>query len=113
MRLKLLPSLDRFAPLLLKISHYFDRFGHDNTGFTVLMQGKGQNGKEKSIHFELYAEHGDGLYIPCIPAIVLAQGLAHDRLTARGAMACVGLISLEQYLAKLRSLELAITWQET
>lgn len=112
-RIRLLPTLDHFAPLLLKVSHWFDCLGHDNTGFTLLMQGKDEHELAKAVRFDLYAEHGDGLYIPCIPTILLAKNLASDELLTRGATACVGLISLAKYLDQLKELNLAVTWQDS
>ncbi|KTD22535.1 saccharopine dehydrogenase family protein [Legionella londiniensis] len=111
-RLNLLPSLDRFASFLLKFSRWFDVFGHNNTGFYMLLQGKNAEGIEKKIQFDLYAEKGDGLYIPCMPAVLLAKKLTHENLSTRGAMACVGLVSLQEYLDALKNFGLDIIWRE-
>ena len=73
------------------------------------MSGLGQDGQQKEITFELTAQGGDGPNIPCIPAILLAQHLAHGTLDARGAMPSMGLLSLEDYLQALAPLN--IRWQ--
>ena len=78
------------------------------------MDLKGLDAQENrlNIRFDIYAQHGDGLYIPCIPAIVLTEDLLDHQLQQRGAMPCMGLISLERYLGKLKELDLDISWQE-
>lgn len=59
--------------------------------------------------FELTAHGGDGLMIPCTPAVVLALGLAKGNVKQRGAMPCLGLLELDDILGELRPLR--ITWQ--
>lgn len=107
-RARLLSSLQPFAPLLLRLSSWFDAFGGEASGFHMDMKGSDREGAEKLLSFELIARSGDGPNIPCIPAILLAQRLATGALTARGAMPCIGLISLEDYLGALEPLD--IVW---
>jgi hypothetical protein len=54
-----------------------------------------------SRYWELVAEGNDGMNIPCMAAVALARKLAGGPV-ATGATPCVGLISLEEYLAELR-----------
>ena len=65
-----------------------------------------------SICFDIYAQHGDGLYIPCVPAILLTEALMKEDASLSGALPCIGLISLASYLAKLHDLGLSIAWRE-
>ena len=88
-RMRLLPSLDKLAMPMLKLSRLFDVFGNNNTGFYMTMTGLSPKKKEQKIHFEIYAQKGDGLYIPCIPAILLTEKLCDERLNQTGAMACM------------------------
>lgn len=111
-RIRLLPSLDKFAKLMLSISHLFNRFGTNNTGFYMCLNGLDNEKNPLTIRFDIYAEHGDGLYIPCVPSILLTESLMKEDLPLSGAMPCVGLISLERYLAKLHDLGLRIAWRE-
>jgi len=55
-----------------------------------------------------FARSGHGPYIPCMPAILLARKLARDTLHVRGAMPCVDLISLDEYLAALKGLDISV-----
>ncbi len=107
-RLKLFPSLDKIAPFLLKTSRIFDAFGSDNSGFFMKILGTDRSGNTKNITFELIAEAGDGPYIPCMPAILITSKLANGSLDISGAMPCMGLLSLKEYLDALKPLN--ISW---
>ncbi len=111
-RCKLLPSLNHFAKPMLAISHCFDRFGRDNTGFYMTLSGQDMEGKNLTIEFDIYAQNGDGRNIPCIPAILLTKRLAQgENLT--GARPCVGLVQLKDYLDAFKHYGLNITWRNT
>lgn len=109
-KLKLLPNLQPWAKTLLSISRLFDFLGHDNSGFYMELAGTDKSGKAKTILFEISATHGDGLYIPCIPSILLTKKLLNGTTRQRGATACMGLISLQEYLEALTALR--IHWRE-
>lgn len=110
-RFKLFPPLQPLAPALLRISYLFDAFGKDDSGFYMKLSGTDKNGQPKEINFDLVARHGDGLYIPSMPAILMAKKLANDEITATGACPCVGFITLDDYLTGLS--EFDIKWQTT
>ena len=107
-RLRLMPGLDKIAPLLLKLSFRFDRFGSDTSAFYMRLSGTDETGGDKAIDFDLTARAGDGPYIPCMPAILLAKKLVADEINTKGAMPCMGLITLSEYLAALEPMN--ITW---
>ncbi|MBA2711413.1 MAG: saccharopine dehydrogenase NADP-binding domain-containing protein [Tatlockia sp.] len=108
---KLFPDLAKFAPQMLKISRLFDIFGTDDSGFYLEIKGLDKDGKPACKLFEIYAQHGDGLYIPCIPAIILSKKLAKNTIETVGALPCLDLISLEEYLDELKSFD--IEWSES
>lgn len=110
-RIDLIGNLEKAAPLMLKISHLFDWLGSANSAFHMELSGKGKDGADKTITFELTARSGDGPYIPCMPAILLAKKLAADQLQERGARPCIGFIKKNEYLGALS--EMDITWIET
>jgi saccharopine dehydrogenase-like NADP-dependent oxidoreductase len=110
-RLKLLPSIQPIAPWLLKISRLFDPLGHDDSGFYMTLKGTNKDGNLKAITFDLVARHGDGLYIPSMPAILMAKKLANGEIVETGASPCLGFITLDEYLAGLS--EFDIKWQTT
>ena len=108
-RIGLIRKLERAAPLLLKISYLFDWLGTANSGFHMALSGKGGNGAQKTVTFELTARSGDGPYIPCMPAILITKKLASGAFNETGAFPCVGFITLEEYLGSLRDLDISWT----
>jgi len=100
-RMRLIKNLEYWAPMLLKISYLFDRLGTADSGFHMHLSGIDQNGSNKTIKFNLTARAGDGPYIPCMPAILMARKLANGEMQATGAHACIGFISLDEYLEAL------------
>lgn len=108
-RLGLFPPLQPLAPFLLRISHLFDPLGGDDSGFYMKLAGKDAGGRRMEINFELLARRGDGLYIPAMPAILMARKLANSQIDHTGAAPCVGFITLAEYLEGLG--ELDIKWR--
>lgn len=83
--------LDRFATLL-------DRFGSERGGMLVAMTGTAADGKTRHhIEWHLTAKSNHGPEIPAMAAILLCQKLARNEITARGAMPCMGLLSLDDF----------------
>lgn len=109
-RAGLIKNLKASASLLLKLSFLFDWFGSENSGFHMELSGKDKNGEDKTIKFELTARGGDGPYIPCMPAILVAQKLANGKIQDAGAKACIGMINKNEYLGALKGLD--ISWTE-
>jgi NAD(P)-dependent dehydrogenase (short-subunit alcohol dehydrogenase family) len=108
-RLGIVPNLRAAAPALSALSHLFDRFGTDDSGFYMEMTGRAPGGQRRWVAFDLTARAGDGLMIPCTPAIVLAVKLAKGEIVQRGAMPCCGLLHLGDILDELRPLR--VTWE--
>ena len=108
-RIGLITKLEKTAGLLLKIAAYFDRFGSNKSAFYMSMIGTNQENKKKTITFELTALSGDGPYVPCMPAILLAKKLARNEISKKGAYPCVGFITLGEYLSALEPLD--ISWE--
>lgn len=100
-RLRLPLRLPAFAQLLLRISNLFDRFGSADGGMHVILRGKDHNGNAHTRTWFIIARDGHGPHIPTIPAIILARRLVQGDITLRGAMPCVGLVTLEEYLDAL------------
>lgn len=108
-RVGILPSLQPLAKPMLKTSFLFDAMGTEDSGFYMELSGTDADGKPKRVLFELVAKQGDGLYIPSMPAILMAKKLAQGGIAQTGATPCVDLISLEEYLAGLS--EFNIQWR--
>ncbi|MBA44869.1 MAG: potassium transporter [Magnetococcales bacterium] len=108
---KLSPSLKHFAKPMLTISYMFDRLGTHDSGFYMTMTGIDANGAPKTERFDIHAMDGDGLYIPTMPALILAKKLARDLTKYSGAKPCVGLVTLDEYTQNLSAHN--IKWQPT
>jgi len=112
-RVGLLRSLETSAPTLLKLSFLFDWLGSANSAFHMDLSGKDKNGGDKTIRFVLTARSGDGPFIPCMPAILLAKKLANDEFKDRGARPCVGIITKKEYLDALGEMDISWTEEDT
>lgn len=82
-------------------------FGNGLSGMFVRLRGLDQAGQAQTLCWELQALHNDGPNIPCMAAVALARKLATGSLEARGAMPCVGLLTLDDYLAELDGLAIS------
>ncbi|HEX4859784.1 MAG TPA: hypothetical protein VFV07_01020 [Rhizomicrobium sp.] len=100
-RLGLPLNLPRRAALMLRISNLFDGFGSANGGMHAILRG---GGRERQWY--LIARSGHGPQVPCVPAIVLAGKLMGNVGLAPGAYPCVGLVSLDEYMAELSGFDI-------
>lgn len=101
-RLGLPLNLPYLAKPLLQISNWFDKMGSADGGMHVVITGKDHAGAPHARKWFIIAFDGYGPQIPTIPAIILARNLAQEGKTLVGAMPCVGLVTLDEYLAELR-----------
>lgn len=108
-RFKIIRNLQKYAALMLKASFWFDCLGSSNSAFHMQLSGKDKGGQTKKITFELTAQSGDGPYIPCMPAILIAKKIANQEMTTIGAHPCMGFITLDEYLDGLK--EMDISWE--
>jgi saccharopine dehydrogenase-like NADP-dependent oxidoreductase len=82
--------LDRFAFLL-------DSFGSERGGMLVSVTGTKTDGKRARIEWHLTANANCGPEVPCMAAVLLARKLARGEVSARGAMPCMGLLTLAEF----------------
>lgn len=83
--------LNRWANVLL------DRFGSDLGGMRVRLKGVGADGRGVECTWQLTAPGGNGPEIPCMATVLLACKLARGQLHQTGAMACMGLLTLDEF----------------
>lgn len=108
-RIGLIRRLEKAASLLLRTSYMFDWLGTSNSAFFMDLEGIDNGGNRKTEHFELTARSGDGPYIPCMPAILLAKRLASKQMVEPGAYPCVGYITKDDYLNALKTMDISWT----
>jgi hypothetical protein len=107
-RLGLPLGMPRHARTMLKTSNLLNSFGSADGGMHMILRGCAKNGARRELRWFIVAKDGDGPQIPCVPAILLARSLARGEEMVRGAYACVGLVSLEDYARELRGYRIAI-----
>lgn len=110
-RLGLISNLKNAAPFLLALCRPLDRFGTDSSGLYMELTGIDAAGRPAQRVFNLTARSGDGPYIPCMPAIVMALKIARREIRERGAFPCVGFLDLDSLLDALKPLD--ISWDLT
>lgn len=95
-------NLPKHAKFLLSLSHIFDLFGTTYGGMHMLIKGTNKKGKPIEIKWFIIAKDNDGPQIPCIPAIILSKKIIRDKLHVSGAMPCIGMITLDEYMKELK-----------
>jgi hypothetical protein len=93
---RLVRSLAPAAPLLVRIADRLRFLGTDRGGLRVELHGESQERV-----WCLIAEGGDGPFIPVTPAAALLRKLARGA-PLRGAMPCLGLLTLAEIEAEWR-----------
>ncbi len=106
-RLGLPLHLPKFASPLLWASNLFNRFGSSDGGMHIVLQGTRAGRPDEHIERSWFvvAKGGDGPHIPTVPAIVLAHRIASGEAVISGAYPCLGLLSLQDYLAELSDMQ--------
>jgi hypothetical protein len=92
----------RLARVLRSAGHALEPLGTGRSAMFVRLSGTDANAKASTRTWELAAAHDEGINVPCMAAVAMARKLARGEIAARGAMPCVGLVSLEDYLEELR-----------
>lgn len=94
-------NLQKHARFLLSFSHIFDSLGTTSGGMHMLMKGTNKEGRPLEVKWFIIAKDNDGPQIPCVPAIILSKKIIRGVLQVSGAMPCVGLIMLDEYMNEL------------
>lgn len=108
-RLGLIRTLESIAQPLAAVADRLRGFGTDRGGLRIDLDGPG--GRRT---WCLLAEGGDGPFVPVTPAATLVRKLARGQMTARGAIPCLGLLSLSEIEEEWRrsGLQIAAGWGE-
>jgi len=107
-RLGLVRTLSGYVPMLHRAAQAYERFGSKSSAMHVTVRGLDLHGQPASHTWTLVAEQDHGPFIPCFPAIALARKILRNETTARGAMPCMGLLTVEEILAVGRGLRLSV-----
>jgi hypothetical protein len=98
-------SLLPFAAPLNRFSRLIEPLVSDRGGMFVSLAGISQSGKEHRVTWNLIAGHNHGPFIPCGASIVLVSKLAQGAWLPTGAMPCLGLLTVAEYLDSLKGLD--------
>ncbi len=104
-RARILPNITFLVRPLHTVSGWLEPFVSDKGGMFVAMDGIGADGEPLSLEWQLLASQNHGPTIPCGAAIALARKLAHGDALPHGAMPCMGLLTVEEYLAALKAFD--------
>jgi hypothetical protein len=105
-RFGLLPNAVTLASFFNRLSKRLESFISDKGGMYVKLHGKDHGHQPKSVVWHVIAAQNHGPHIPCGAAIALVHKLSSDPNFKRGAMPCVGLLTVEEYLAPLHGLDI-------
>jgi hypothetical protein len=90
-----------WAPLLMRGATMVQGLGTGRSALFVVVRGTDRSGAPIERGWELLATGNEGANVPCMAAVALARKLARPDFALRGAMPCVGLLTLEEYLHEL------------
>jgi saccharopine dehydrogenase-like NADP-dependent oxidoreductase len=103
----LLTDMGALASPLNRLSRAMEPFVSDKGGMFVTLEGEGADGAPLRIEWNLIAEKNHGPQVPCGAAIALAGKLGGAASLPTGAMPCVGLLTVEEFLQPLRDLNIS------
>ncbi|MFM9942267.1 MAG: saccharopine dehydrogenase family protein [Hyphomicrobiaceae bacterium] len=105
----LLGGVARYAGGLLSIKRRLGWLGSDRGLMFVTLEGLDRDGQATRLSWNLIAFEGHGPFIPATPAVILARALAAGHLQRRGAMPCVGLMTLADFNREVADLDIRQT----
>lgn len=97
-RWKIVKDWGRLAKPITWLSRRFMRFGSEDGGMFVNLDGLDRRQRPCSLRWTLLAPGSDGPYIPTIPAILAVRHLLEGRAEA-GVYPCMGLFRLDDFMA--------------
>jgi saccharopine dehydrogenase-like NADP-dependent oxidoreductase len=101
-----LRSLAPLAAPLNRASRWVEPLLSDTGGMFVRLDGVGIDQRPHTVTWNLIAGHNHGPSIPCGAAIALAVKLAGREQLPVGAMPCMGLLTVAEYLQSLQGLDI-------
>jgi hypothetical protein len=104
-RIGIVASLTRFAPIPLKLAALFDGLGGDAGAMHVRVVARDRNQRTSTRSAIVIAERGDGPQAPAAPAVLVVKKLlalpGYAPLERRGAFPCIGLLTRREIMGEL------------
>lgn len=101
LRMGLVRDHASWAARLHRWGIWFERFGDGKSAMYIDVQGIGVEGKPLSMTAQLTAMNDKGPEIPSCAAVALAAKIVQGYLPEPGARACVGEITIDEYMAAI------------
>jgi len=101
----LIKSMTPLASPLNHVSRWIEPLVSDKGGMFVTLEGIDGKGQPRRITWNLIAQKNHGPFIPCGASIALANKLAEGIRLPIGAMPCLGLLTVNEYLHALKGLD--------
>ncbi len=108
-RMRLLPSLGRIVPLACRLAAGSRGLGTNRGGMYVEVSGNSQIGDRITKAWTLVAEGDHGPFVPTLPATILVRKLAAGTLDVIGAMPCLGLFTLRDFMDEVSDLAITVS----
>jgi len=95
-----------FAGALYGVARWLQPLLPDRGGMFVRMQGPDDDGRPRTLTWQVLAYDNHGPHIPCGPAIALTRKLASGSAPAPGARPCMGELTVKEILDTLKGLSI-------
>jgi hypothetical protein len=99
-------DMSNLARPLHRLAGWIEPIVSDKGGMFVTLEGAGLDARPLNITWNLIAQNNHGPHIPCGAAIALARKIGSGAVLPKGAMPCVGLLTVEEFLEPLRDLDI-------
>jgi hypothetical protein len=97
---------EKLAVALRHVSLWFYPLGSNKGGMHVEIEGLGHDKERLRKAWYLIANDGDGPYIPATPSVLIIKKLLRGALKERGAMPCMGLFTLQEFMYEVSDLNI-------
>jgi hypothetical protein len=110
-RLGIVADWSVHARVLKRAADAFRHWGSDAGAMHVSVTGQSATGVRRTRTWELVATKGDGPFVPTLAAAAVVRKLRQGSGIPPGALPCVGLLGIDDFVAEARGLNVAM--QET
>ena len=94
--------IEHWGAPLSRIARGLNWFGSARGGMLVSLIGAREDGSGARIEWHLTADDNHGPEIPCMAAILLVQKLLRGEIATRGAVPCMGFLTLADFEAEFK-----------
>jgi hypothetical protein len=93
-----------FAKPVYRLARMLEPLLPDRGGMFIRMAGPDDDGRARTLTWQVLATENHGPYIPCAPIIALTQKLARGEALEPGARPCMGMLRVKEILDALSGL---------